>query len=464
MPINISVSTESVTQVPKQERIAYTKEFAKIFAFCAMVSVSQYLLPVIAAYMIDSESITGIGYGILTLGSLYGFMSFIRLLSTGYNTLSKEANDEDRYWSSFVEISIVSIILGVLIIIFKDPTFHATMLLTSSISDATIEYYNIAVWASPVHLLNFGIIGWLMAHKRFKETFFIYVFGSFFMIFSGSTFIPVWGLGAKGIAVATIVSQVILFIIGLSVVLRIVPKEKRVFKFSLSNLKKNSAPIFIAGFYLLLRTLFLITQMNIEHSMVRYLDEPFLSANNILVQLLFFTTSIFQGVATAATIFIARAIVRKNSKLTKFTFKLTNYFTIGVGVIISVLFFVFREPFINYYAHTEQIAYAAIIYSLWIMAYFLLGGFSMTYCGLFVGAMKLKPIILSIGVSIIVFVFVYYVANEVLLQLQYSTFDAIWMASSAFYVIRGIVLFLKRDLIFNLVPDTDDIESEDVVG
>ncbi len=456
MPINTSVSTESITEMPKSSRVSYTKEFAKVFAFCALVSSTQYLLPLIAAYKIDPQSIMGIGYGIVTLGSLYGLMGFVRVLAAGYTTQSKTKNDEERYWSSFIEISLISVMLGIVIIIFKKPIFHAMMLLNTGVSETTREYYNVAILASPIHMLNFGVIGWFIGHKKFKSVFFIHIFGSFFMIFAGSTFIPVWELGAIGIAISTTTSQIFLFVISLFVVLRIIPKEKRILR--LYNFKASFNPVFFASIYLLLRTVFLIVQMNIDHSMAGRLGEPLWSANNILVQLLFLASSIFEGVACASSIFICRAIVKKNVKLTRFTFKLTNYFTVGTGVVIAALFFMFREVFINFYASTDEISHAAIIYSMWLLPYFLMGGFSMTYYGFFIGANNTKPIMTSVGISVIVFVFAHYVTNEVLLKLRYSSFDALWMSYTVFYIIRGIALYLKRDTVFQLVPYTDDLE------
>ncbi len=270
--------------------------------------------------------------------------------------------------------------------------------------------------------------------------------GNIMNIALGIIFVREMGMNTIGMAMATIISQIIICIVGLVLIFNIIPKEKRVF--SINIFKANFQIVFIANLNLFLRTLFLTIQLNIHNGMAGDLGQIYGSVNNILIQFLLIASGIFEGVANTASAYAGHSIGEKNKPLLEFTWKMTNYYTIAIGIILSIVFIVFRSPLISLYAVNEEIANATIKYSLWLLPYLLIGGFSMTYYGIFIGAVYTKPIAISTFMSLVAFLFIYYAAVGIVQKYGYVPFVTLWFAYSIFYAVRSYGLyFCKKSLL-----------------
>ncbi len=433
----------------KQTEELNIKKFAKLVILFGCASTLQCFLGMLVDVwiigQINSEYMHAIGTPLLAIGSLYSLLGFIRISVVGFSSKAKYLNDKKEQWISFLSPAVASVLLGIAFIILHQPMIRASIFfnkLPADIIGMAREYYDFIMWAAPVHLLNFTIAGWLMGRYSMVRVLLIQVVGNALNIGLGIYFTWELNMLAAGVGWATIISQAVMCIIGLIFVFISLPKKN--VGLCLADFKAISKTLISFNFDLLLRTIFLAAQLQIHNLILISLNESFISINNILMNIVLIATGIFEGVANAASLYAGRAMVEKNHSLLSFTMKMTNIFTIAIGVLLSILFIILRVPYAEIISNNIASQEGVIRYSLWLIPYFLFGGFATTYLGIFLGTVYTKPIATSAFMALATFVFIYYVTSGVVIQNGYSGFVALWIAYMGFNIIRSLGLYLYR--------------------
>ncbi len=437
-------------------------KFSKFVVFFSIVSISQYFLNMMISVLIvgmgESKYIPGVGLAVLSLGYIYGLLGFLRVASVGFSAQAKYSNNDELAWKHFLGASVGALIFGLVLIVLQDIMIKGFIFLYKSpphIADVATEYYNVIVWASPVHLLNFVIAGWLMGRGSIFRVIIIQIIGTAANIGFSILFVTQEGMAIIGGALGGICSQVIMCIIGLVFVFHAIPKDK--IKLDIAALKVHIKQMKIVSSNLSLRVVFLTIQMQIHNSILGELGEPLVSVNNILMNVIFIVSGVFEGIANSSCYFAGRSIVEKNDKLLRFAWKTTTIFTLAVSIVLAIAFIFFGEQFITYLAGSPISREAALYYRLWTLPYILFGGYAISYYGVFVGAVCTKPVAISAFMSLVTFIFTYYVTNGIVIANGYSGFIALWLAYSVFYLILSLGLFLQK---YALLKVADKLKME----
>ncbi len=426
------------------------KNFTKLVILFGCVSTLQSFLSMLCDVwiigQIDSEYMHAVGTPLFAMGSLYSLLGFIRISTVASSSKAKYLNNNKEAWLAFFMPAVISILLGVILIICYKPMMHASIFfhqLPESVADMGEEYYQFIIWAAPIQLLNFTIAGWLMGRSAIFKALFIQIIGNVLNISLGIYFTWELGMLAVGVGRATIISQAAMCFIGLIFVFITIPKKN--VRFTFKDLKYVSKPLVGFYVYLLLRTLFLGIQIQVHHVILNSLEESLISVNNILMNIVLISSGIFEGIANAVALYSGRAMVEKSNNLLHFIMKMTNIFTIAGGLILAILWVILRVPYAEIISNNIISQEGTIHYSLWLIPYFLFGGFAKTYLGMFLGMLCAKPVAISAFMSLVTFVFIYYVTSGVVLQNGFSGFVALWIAYIGFYIIRSLGLYLYKN-------------------
>ncbi len=440
----------------KKVIIANILNFAKFTFFFGIVSILQYFLNMLVGVWIigriNAEYMHAIGSAILSLGSLYGLLNFLRVATAGFSSQAKYTNDNERVWSSFLESAILSIIVGFVFIVLKKFLISGSIFsykLSGEIAVVASEYLNIIILSAPINLLNFTITGWLMGRGSIIKVLVMQLVCTAINVCLAMVFTWNMGLAAKGVGLAFVLSQVVMCILGLVFIFHILFKNG--ISFNISAFTDERKKMLIVDSHLVLRFIFLIIQAQIFNTLVARLGDSYISASNMLMNFVFISSGMFEGIANASSIFAGRAMAEKSSDLLKFTWKMTNLFTIAMSVVLCLIYVIIRVPFIEQIANNPTTQKITTDYSLWLVPYFLIGGFSMSYFGIFLGAIFTKPLATSAFMSLVTFAFVYYAIGDIVVQNGHSIFIAIWIAYILFYLIRSLGLFLYKDKLLTIL-------------
>lgn len=442
----------------KQKRLSQVLEFGKFTLFFVFVSTLQYFLNMLAGVFIlgriNVQYMHGIGSVVLSLGSLYGLLGFLRMATVGFSAKAKYLNDDEYAWASFFESAVLALVIGIIFIVLQKIVFQGSMVsykLEGEVVGVASDYFYVVIWSSPIHLLNFVITGWLMGRGVVVRVFVMQLICTALniglSIFLGLNI----GLGARGIGIAMALSQVIMCAIGVVFILSILPKHT--ISFNKTVFADNRKKMLAIDSHLILRFVFLTIQIQINNILVARLGGSYISASNILMNFVFISSGMFEGIGNAASAFAGRSMAEKNSALLRSTWNMTNIFTIAMSVVICIIYIAIRTPFIESIASSASSRQLSLDYSLWLIPCFLVGGFSMSYFGIFLGTTFTKPIATSSFMALVTFIFVYNGIRDIVVQNGYSVFIAIWIAYIVFYLIRSLGLFLYNRKLLDILDD-----------
>lgn len=85
---------------------------------------------------------------------------------------------------------------------------------SEDIKNLADKYFSILIWGAPLVLGNYVILGWLMGQAKLKESLFMQITTNVVNIVLDLLLVQVFNYNVGGVAVATLISQIIGFGIG----------------------------------------------------------------------------------------------------------------------------------------------------------------------------------------------------------------------------------------------------------
>ena len=164
-------------------------------------------------------------------------------------------------------------------------------------------------------------------------------------------FVHVFFWGVSGVAIATLMSEVTSFIIGLFIIIWKVSPYKLKFP-SMKGIDFQSFKTTLTvNRDLFIRTICLLTVFNIFTAKGASFGTETLAANAVLIQIHFIMAYFFDGFANASSIFVGKSLGSKNEHLYKKTLLLSCQWAIISSVFIAGSYYLFSEYIISLFTH-----------------------------------------------------------------------------------------------------------------
>ncbi|WP_242990793.1 MATE family efflux transporter [Clostridium tetanomorphum] len=144
-------------------------------------------------------------------------MGFLRVSTSAYSAHALGTNDEKDRILAFIRPMCIAITLGLTFILFQKMigNFALSILNPSEdIKNLADKYFSILIWGAPLVLGNYVILGWLMGQAKLKESLFMQITTNVVNIVLDLLLVQVFNYNVGGVAVATLISQIIGFGIG----------------------------------------------------------------------------------------------------------------------------------------------------------------------------------------------------------------------------------------------------------
>ena len=161
--------------------------------------------------------IGGVTLGGTIFNTIYWLFGFLRVSTSGY---SAKAFGEI---TALVRPTIISVLIGMFFILFQKVILWGF----SNFFDAEKEitkyleiYFNILIWGAPFVLINYTFLGWIMGRKEIKKCLILQLLTNVTNIMLDLYFVKVLKMDVAGVAIATLVSQVLTTILSILIILR----------------------------------------------------------------------------------------------------------------------------------------------------------------------------------------------------------------------------------------------------
>ena len=178
----------------------------------------------------DSSYIAGVAVGTIVFNTMYWLFGFLRVSTSGFAAQALGTKNEDDLIRSLSRPLLLALSISAILVALQYPIKEQFLpLLTSdpAVKSLAIEYFAIRIWGVPFGLLNYVIIGWMMGLAMIKKTLFLQMYMNVTNIVLDILFVKVFSWGVAGVAVATLISEVSTFIIGLFIVWKAIPAKRR---------------------------------------------------------------------------------------------------------------------------------------------------------------------------------------------------------------------------------------------
>ncbi|MCK1992017.1 MATE family efflux transporter [Peribacillus muralis] len=379
----------------------------------------------------------GVAIGTVIFNTLYWLFGFLRVSTSGFAAQALGANDEKQSVLAFLRPFILAIAAGIGFILLQGPIEHVSLTLMNPDADVrryAAEYFSIRIWGIPFTLMNYVILGWLMGMSKIKVSLVLQVFMNLMNIALDVLFVHVFEWGVAGVAIATLLSEVTAFFIGLIVIVKATPHRMELpplnEMFNLSSLKKMMS----VNRDLFIRTLCLLAVFNIFTAKGASYGTEVLAANAVLIQIHYMMAYFFDGFANASSILVGKAIGARDRHLYKKTLSLSLQWGILSSLMMAVSYYLFGDTILPLFTRIRSVIELANMYGTWLILFPLTASVGIVFYGVFTGATEAAPIRNSMIYSLIAFVITLHIFVPV-----YQN-HALWLAFTVFSLGRSVFL------------------------
>ncbi len=384
----------------------------------------------------DLNILAGISLGAVIIGAIYWFFGFLRMGITGLVSQARGSDDSPEVVSLLIRGLFIAFGGGVFLIFVQSLIFDATFFILSAEEtpeNLSRSYMSIRMISAPAAISCLVFTGWLFGLGKTLQALYLLLIINISNIFLDILFVKVFYLGIKGVAFATVISEILGFLFGLFLC-----KE---YLFNINLIDKRR--IFSKSKWLQL--LFLNLNIVIRSTLLQaaFLSYLFfgtlfgsltLSANHILFQMSHFSAYALDGIAFSSEILVGESIGKRQHnyyrRIIRSCFKLGFIFSI----ILSIFFFIFGFSIINIMTSLDEVRQISYNYLFWIIVTPILAFSSFLLDGIFLGAARGTEIRNAMLQSFTVF------SISALILVELFGNQGLWASIAIFYIARGITL------------------------
>ena len=383
--------------------------------------------------------IGGVTLGGTIFNTIYWLFGFLRVSTSGYSAKAFGENNEKEEITVLIRPVLISLILGFLFVIFQKPILWGFIHFFDAGKEITkyIEiYFNILIWGAPFVFLNYTFLGWIMGRKEIKKCLILQLMTNIVNIFLDLYFVEVLGMDVAGVAVATLISQIMTTLLSIFIILRTFSLKKILHNINLkeifdrSEIKKVGA----VNSDLVLRTVCLLVATNLFLEKAAHNGKIILAANSILFQVQYLMSYIFDGFANASSVFSGIAAGEKNFRKLKWVMRKSIQFCVIISIFLSTAFVFGGKKLLLFYTKNAEVINTANQYKIWIVIFPLVVSFGLVIYGNFTGTTETAYIRNSMIQALIVFLIFYFAGTAI------NQNHGLWLSFIVFSLARSVFL------------------------
>jgi MATE family multidrug resistance protein len=368
---------------------------------------------------------------------LYWGMGFLRMGTTGIVAQVHGKGDVEEIRSTLVHATILALSIALLILLLQKPIANLAFFLIGGSEQVVAHaeiYFNWAIWGAPAVLCSMALFGWLLGMQNARATLYFAITVNIINIILDLVFVFGFGLGVRGVALASVIAQYSGLIMAIYLVrheLRHYPGLWRSdFIMDIRRLMKMlslNQNIFIRTLCLIFVFAFFARQGAIQGDVI-------LAANAVLLNFQALTALGLDGFANAAEALVGKAIGSQNRKAFKESIKSALHWSLIISLLFCLAYWLAGESMIALMTSIPEVKDTASIYLPWLIVSPVLCVWCFLLDGIFIGAVRGLEMRNSMVIStFLVFIPVWFL-------FRFLGNHGLWLALLIFFVARGISL------------------------
>jgi len=394
---------------------------------------------VITGHLENPEYIASIAVATTIIGFFIASMNFLRMGTTGITAQYFGAKDQNGLRVILGQTLLVALLISFLVLLLQTHINKIGLALigsNESVAYYASQYFYIRIWGIPATLINFSLIGWFIGLQNASAPLKMVIATNIINILLSLAFVLIFQMQINGIALASVIAEIIGMLIGFIYVRDELRKYQGKWIYE-KILRLSAYKRFIQiNINLFLRTIALIfTFAFITAQGARY-GGIILGANALLMNLQNLLAYILDGFAHAAEALVGKAVGKRDNQLFKAAVKICLKWSVYIAIIFTLLFAITGKYMISLMTHHQIIRDTAIEYLPWMIISPIVSVWSFLYDGVFVGATRSKDMRNAmLGSLFLVFLPSWYF-------LQPLGNHGLWLAFTLFMISRGVTMHI----------------------
>lgn len=331
----------------------------------------------------------------------------------------------------------IATIAGLALVVLQRPIMWATLFViepseqVASLADA---YFSIRIWGAPAVLGGYALLGWYVGIQNTKALLAVELGKNLLNIILDVVFVFGFEWGVEGVALATVISEVLAFLFGIWLAFRLARdlggQWRKDLVIQWARLKKMMA----LNRDILIRTLVMEVAFVSFTAIGARMGDNILAANAVL--------SLFQGLmaygldgfANAVETLAGHAYGARDKARFNGAVRATTIWAIGFSVPIAVLYWLFGDLGIDLLTATQSVRDVSYEYLPWIAILPVLSVWSFQLDGIFFGMTRAGDMRNAMIASLAIY--------GVALYFLIDAFGnhGLWLSFCIFMVARGVTL------------------------
>lgn len=385
--------------------------------------------------------------------TLYWNFGFLRASTTGLTAQSFGANDKRESGAILIRSLCLSFLGAALFLLFQNPLYDAgswLLAVPDSANSLVRDYFDIRLWGAPAGLGIYSMMGWFFGLQNAWVPMVLTIVITVLNLFFSYVLVAFYDLGIQGIAIGTVVSQYVGFI--LATVFAVAMYRDRLSAIQWADVFERSQMLrlFRVNRDIILRTLCLTFVFAYLHRVSATQSEVVLAANVILIQMTFWMSYGIDGFAYAGESLAGRFYGAKDGIRLRQSIELIFKWGGILAIVCAAGFAIFPKSLLGMFTNDASVVDAAIPFIPWLAASPIIGLPTYLWDGIFIGLTATHWLRNSMVAATVVFL-----AVEHWLVAYWGN-HALWFAFICFLLVRSVIQtaqFLRAKLFLHLQDD-----------
>ncbi|QPH54034.1 MATE family efflux transporter [Pontivivens ytuae] len=387
----------------------------------------------------EAEPIGAVALGAIILSGVYWIFGFLRMGTTGLVAQATGRGDVPERDAHLSRALMIALAGGLGLIALQWPIAQLALTIapaSADVEELTRAYLFTRIWGAPFAIAVYALTGWLIAQERTGGVLVVQMGMNLTNIVLSLWFVLGLDMGVTGVAVATVIGEVLGAALGLWFCREVFRAPHWRDRARLQNAAVLRDMLSVNSDIMIRSVLLQLCFISVTFS-ASGLSDVTLAANQILLQFFYLTAYALDGFAFAAEAIVGTAFGAGDRARLRRGARLTSLWGLGSVVVVAVIFAVFGSAMIGEMTTAVPVQEEARNYLGWMVLAPIVGLPAFMLDGIFIGATRTKDMrnmmILSSAL--------YAVSLVVLLPLFGN--HGLWAALMVFFISRGITLGLR---------------------
>jgi MATE family multidrug resistance protein len=389
----------------------------------------------VMGHLDESYYLGAVAAGASIFSVLFMGLNFLRMGTTGVTAQAFGAGDNSAVREALGQSLATALCMAVLILSLQYPLIEAAMGLLSpsqQVAHFTREYFNVRVLSAPASLCNFVLIGWLLGMQNARGPLLMLLTVNVTNIVLDLVFVLLLGMTVRGVALATLIAELVGTITGLYFVRNELLRHPGTWaELNLLDLARYRR-LFQINAALLFRTMSLMFVFVFITAQGARMGDLILAVNALLMNFQLFLSYALDGVAHSAEALVGKAVGAGDRSGLLLVVRRTLYWSLLFSLGFLVVYWIAGQNIIDLLTDIDSIRITAYEYLPWLIVSPIISVWSFLYDGVYVGATRSKEMMLVMaGSAFFVFLPTWFLFDSL-------GNHGLWLAFTLFMAARGV--------------------------